>query len=112
MFVHFTGFGDLRGLAEVVEAAIAKTNMPRTNDDNQPDADHTISGIDETEVEQILGGTSTVMDGVLEITLPCPGKELSNDGHDFPAEMGAETELHFQSLGNGNALAAPEICVC
>ena len=111
MFVHFTAFGQAEGLARVVVEAISKTHEPRTNDESQTDKDDTISGFDVNKVEQILGGTADTVDGVLEITIPCPGQPMTNEGHLFPPEMGGETELHFQSLGHGNVLAAPEICV-
>jgi hypothetical protein len=110
IFVHLTGVGNAATLAQVLESALAKTSEPRTNDDNSQDADDTIHGIDTDKVEQILGGTPTIVDGVLEVTLPCPGGNATNEGLAFPSEMGAETELHFQSLGNGKAIAAPEIC--
>jgi hypothetical protein len=109
-FVHLTGVGNVTTLAEVLEAALAKTSEPRTNDDNQTDADDTIHDIDTDRVEEILGGTATIVDDVLEISMPCPGGKATNEGLNFPSEMGAESELHFQSVGNGKAIAAPEIC--
>jgi hypothetical protein len=110
LYVHFTGFGDAKTVATVVEAALRKTSAPRTNDDNKMDADDVIKGFDADKVEAILGGDSTIVDRVLEVSIPCSGT-LTYAGHDFPSAMGPESELHFQSLGNGNAVAAPEICV-
>jgi Domain of Unknown Function (DUF1259) len=112
MYVHFTGFGDARTLAQSIEAALKRTSEPRTNDDNQQDADDTVTGFDVSQVESILGGDASIIDHVLEISIPCANQDLIYaNNHDFPPAMGPSSELHFQSMGNGNAVAAPEICV-
>jgi len=110
IFVHVAGLGDGKTLATVIEIALKQTTTPRINDDNQPDADDVITGFDENKVEAILGGDAQIIDAVLEISIPCSAHP-SYAGHDFPPAMGAASEFHFQSLGNGNAIAAPEICV-
>jgi len=111
LYLHFTGFGDPQRLAQAVESALKQTSEPLTNDDNQEDSDDTVTGFDVSQVESILGGDPSIIDHVLEISIPCTNQDLTYAKHEFPSAMGPESELHFQSMGNGNATAAPEICV-
>jgi hypothetical protein len=113
IFVHFVGVGNGVALARVVQAALAQTSMPRTNDDNMQDRDDTIGRLDVNAITSIIGHSATVdiTDHVLEYSIDRPEHFTLRGNLDFPSAMGPETEIHFQNWPGGRVAVAAELAV-
>jgi hypothetical protein len=110
VFVHMTGLGDAVALANGVKVALAAARLSISRDDDQQDADDTAPGLNKGALQFILKSSGKPVDGVLEFTFERP-EAFTLGGHSFPASMGPESEVHFQSIGNGQALEAAEIAL-
>jgi len=110
LFVHMSGYGDPSALARGVRSALRATGLDVHRDDDSEDADDVAPGLDRKQLEAILKSDGTPVDGVLEFSFERP-ESFTLDGHMFPASMGPESEVHFQSLRNGGAIEVSEIAL-
>jgi hypothetical protein len=110
LFVHLTGIGDASALARGVNAALAATHLQIRRDEDEQDADDKAPGLNTSALESILKSSGKPVDGVLEFTFERP-EAFTLSGHSFPASMGPESEVHFQSLGDGRAAEVAEIAL-
>jgi hypothetical protein len=110
IFVHMTGIGDAAPLARGVKAALAATHLRIRRDEDEHDADDKAPGLNTGALEAILKSSGKPVDGVLEFSFERP-EAFTLSGRSFPASMGPESEVHFQSLGNGRAAEAAEIAL-
>jgi len=110
MFIHLTGLGNPTALAQALRTVLAAAHLPLSTDEDQQDADDTAPGLNQAALEGILKSTGKPVDGVLEFSFERP-EEFSLSGHSFPASMGAESEVHFESVGGGRAIEVAEIAL-
>jgi hypothetical protein len=108
-YVHLTGVGDARQLAQKLKTVIAVTGWPLRTDEDTHDADDT-SSLNVSALESIMNAKADVVDGVVEFSFDHPGS-FTNEGKDFPPAMGPESEVHFQSIGGGRAAVVAEFAV-
>jgi hypothetical protein len=101
MYMHIATHGDAAQIAKTIHDALAltKTPGPDPGPAPQPPAD---LGIDQKQVEQILGHTGKVNGGVLQIGVP-RAEKITDSGMAVPPSMGVATALNFQPTGNGKA---------
>lgn len=106
-FLHFEGQGDAAKLASSVRAAIKATGIPAP--DNSSGSQET-AGLNKTAITSIMKETPRVMDGVLEYTAERK-ERVTENGAQMPADMGPESEIHFQPIGTGDAVMVAELAV-
>jgi hypothetical protein len=110
LFVHMTGLGQASALARGVKAALAATHLRIRRDEDEQDADDKAPGLNTDALEAILKSSGKPVDGVLEFSFERP-EAFTLAGRSFPASMGPESEVHFQSLGDGRAAEVAEIAL-
>jgi hypothetical protein len=110
MFIHLSGFGDATTLAKNLKTVIASAGLSLHHDDDEQDADDVTPGLDVGRLESIMGASGTPVDGVLEFTFDRT-ESYSLGSHQLPPEMGPQSEIHFQSIGNGAAAQATELAL-
>jgi hypothetical protein len=108
-FIHITATGEAVHLARALKAVIARSGLTLATDDDRKDADDT-SALDIPHLESIMKSTADIVDGVVEFTFDHPGS-FTNEGLSFPPAMGPESEIHFQSIGQGHAACVSEFAV-
>jgi Domain of Unknown Function (DUF1259) len=99
MYMHIAGHGDAVQLAKAIHDALALTKTPAP--DTAPPAAADL-GLDQKQIEQILGHTGKVNGGVLQVSVP-RSEKITDSGMTVPASMGVATGLNFQSTGAGKA---------
>ena len=101
MYMHIASHGDAIQMAKAVHDAVALTKTPAP--DAAPAAPSTAElGIDQKQVEQILGHSGKVNGGVLQVGVP-RAEFITDAGMAVPPSMGVATALNFQPTGNGRA---------
>jgi hypothetical protein len=110
IYIHMSGFGDPVKLAQAVKTTVAATRLSLHKDDDKKDADDTAPGLNVGELEGIMQTSSMAVDGVLEFTFDRP-ESFTLDGHMLPPAMGPESEVHFQSIGDGRAMQVSELAL-
>ena len=101
MYMHIASHGDAVQMAKAIHEALALTKTPA------PDASPSTSaaselGIDQKQIEQILGHTGKVNGGILQISVP-RSESITDSGMTVPPSMGVATALNFQPTGGGKA---------
>ena len=110
MFIHLSGFGDPATLAKELKNVIASAGLSLHHDDDEQDGDDVTPGLDVGRLESIMGASSTPVDGVLEFTFDRT-ESFTLGSHQLPSAMGPESEIHFQSIGNGPAAQVTELAL-
>ena len=100
MYMHIGGHGDGLQLAKAIHDALALTKTPPP--DTTAPAPSSEIGIDQKQVEQILGHSGKVNGGVLQISVP-RAEKITDSGMTVPPSMGVATALNFQPTGAGKA---------
>ena len=101
MYMHISSHGDPVQMAKAIHDAVALTKTP--GPDASPALPATAElGIDQKQIEKILGHTGKVNGGVLQIGVP-RFETITDSGMTVPPSMGAATALNFQPTGNGKA---------
>jgi Domain of Unknown Function (DUF1259) len=67
-------------------------------------------GIDQTQIEQILGHTGKVNGGVLQVGVP-RAEKIIDSGMMVPPSMGVATALNFQPTGAGKAVISGDFAL-
>jgi hypothetical protein len=99
MYMHIASHGDAVQMAKAIHDALAltKTPGPDAAPTSQPAAE---LGLDQKQVEKILGHTGKVNGGVLQVGVP-RAESITDSGMTVPSSMGVATALNFQPTGNG-----------
>lgn len=100
MYMHIGGHGDAVQLAKAIHDALALTKTPAP--DTTAPAPATELGLDQKQVEQILGRTGKVNGGVLQVSVP-RAEKITDSGMTVPPSMGVATALNFQPTIAGKA---------
>jgi hypothetical protein len=101
MYMHIAGHGDPVQMARVIHDAVALTKTPGPDASPAPPTT-TDLGLDQKQVEQVLGHTGKANGGVLQIGVP-RSETITDSGMTVPPSMGVATALNFQPTGNGKA---------
>jgi hypothetical protein len=101
MYMHIAGRGDSVQLAKAIHDALALTKTPGP-DTAPPAPSSTDLGIDQKQIEQLLGHTGKINGGVLQIGVP-RAETITESGMTVPPSMGVATALNFQPTGNSKA---------
>jgi Domain of Unknown Function (DUF1259) len=100
MYMHIAAHGDPVQLAKAIHDALALTKTPGPDAAQaQPQVD---LGIDQKQIEQILGHAGKVNGGVLQIGVP-RSETIADSGMMVPPSMGVATALNFQPTSAGKA---------
>jgi len=100
MYVHIDGHGDAVRMAKAIHDALGATKAPPP--DAAPAAVEAEFGIDQKQIEQILGHNGRVAGGVLQVAVP-RAESITDSGMAVPPSMGVATALNFQPTGNHKA---------
>jgi len=100
MYVHIDGHGDAVRMAKAIHDALGATKTPPP--DAAPAAVEAEFGIDQKQIEQILGHNGKVAGGVLQVAVP-RAESITDSGMAVPPSMGVATALNFQPTGNHKA---------
>jgi hypothetical protein len=101
MYMHIASHGDPLQMAKAIHDALALTKTP--GPDAAPPAQPAVElGLDQKQVEQILGHAGKVNGGILQIGVP-RAETIIDSGMTVPPSMGVATALNFQPTGNGKA---------
>jgi len=92
VYMHVEGHGDVSQLANGLRQALAVTKIPPPS----PAAASELSGIDQSQVEKVLGRSGKVNGGVLQFGVPRKEK-ITEDSVEIPPAMGTATSLEFSA---------------
>jgi hypothetical protein len=101
MYMHIASHGDALQMAKAIHDALALTKTPGPDASPVPQAVSEL-GLDQKQVEQILGHPGKVNGGILQIGIP-RAETITDSGMAVPPSMGVATALNFQPTGNGKA---------
>jgi Domain of Unknown Function (DUF1259) len=100
MYMHVQGHGDAVKMAKALHDAIALTKTPPPDSaSSQPSGD---LGIDQKQIEQVMGRTGKVNGGVLQFAVS-RSEKITDLGMEIPPSMGVATAINFQPTGGGKA---------
>ncbi len=100
LYMHISSHGNAVQMAKAIHDALALTKTPAADANPAPPA--TDLGIDQKQVEQILGHPGKINGGVLQIGVPRT-ETITDSGMVVPPSMGVATALNFQPTGSGKA---------
>jgi len=101
MYMHISSHGDAVQLAKAIHDAVALTKTPGPDAGSAPSAPVEL-GIDQKQIEQILGHSGKINGGVLQVGVP-RSETIADSGMTVPPSMGVATALNFQPTGGGKA---------
>jgi hypothetical protein len=107
-FVHCSGFGSPAKVARAVKLTVWATGLSVSKDDDTEDKDDVARGLNVGALDAALQANGKAVDGVLEYSFDRP-EQVMLQKHPLPPAMGAESEVHFQSLGKGQAVVIAEL---
>jgi hypothetical protein len=113
IFVHAAGLGEPAVLAQAVKQAWQAVHA-RVDADGESDPDDTVRGLDVQQLGSALGGTAEALDQVADVTVPRNESvtlQMGSQSVPLPSEMGPQSDLEFQPLGNGRAVVVGELCL-
>ncbi|MBI1730357.1 DUF1259 domain-containing protein [Candidatus Acetothermia bacterium] len=102
MYMHIYGHGDPVKMAESIHTALALTKIPLTPS-NATSASGQDLGLDTKELDQILGHSGKVNNGVYQFSIPRAEKIMAH-GFEIPPSMGVATAINFQATADGKAM--------
>jgi hypothetical protein len=95
-YLHFSGNGDPRKLADAMRAALSLTGTPI---EMQPPATTRTTAVDWTKVEAIFGKTGQKKGNLLQLGFPRQ-ETIKEHGIAVPPYMGMATAINIQAVGN------------
>jgi Domain of Unknown Function (DUF1259) len=95
-YLHFSGNGDPRKLAEAMRSALSLTGTPIEM--QQPATTRTTT-VDWTKVETIFGKTGQKKGNLLQLSFPRQ-ETIKEHGMDVPPFLGMATGINMQAVGN------------
>jgi hypothetical protein len=102
MYLHFWGTGDAVALAEGLKEALGRSGTPMTA--TPAAAPSPADDLPAAQIQQAIGLTGTVANGVLALSKPRP-ETIQMMGVTMPPAMGMATAINFQSAGAGRVAA-------
>jgi hypothetical protein len=100
MYMHVQGHGEAVKMAATIHDAIALTSTPGPDAaPSQPSGD---LGIDQKQIEQVIGHSGKINGGVLQFGVP-RSEKITDSGMEIPPSMGVATAINFQPTGGGKA---------
>jgi hypothetical protein len=96
MYLHFSGNGNPRKLAEAMRSSLSMTGTPM--EAQQPAATQT-TAVDWTKVETIFAKTGQKKGNILQLGFPRK-ETIKEHGMDVPPYMGMATGINMQAVGN------------
>jgi hypothetical protein len=96
MYLHFSGNGDPRKLAEAMRSALSLTGTPM--EAQQPATTQT-TAVDWTKVEAIFAKTGQKKGNLLQLSFP-RRETITEHGMDVPPFIGMATGINIQAVGN------------
>ncbi len=96
MYLHFSGNGDPRKLAEAMRSALSQTGTPM--EVQQPATSQT-TPVDWTKVESIFAKTGQKKGNLLQLSF-LRKETIKEHGMDVPPYMGMATGINIQAVGN------------
>lgn len=107
-FIHFRAIGDPIRIAHAVAQAISVTGTPLPQMQSSSDS---ATPLDKHKLEKILHGDAQVSsNGVVIVTIP-RRDHLTLGGTAVKTELGLETEVQFEPLGNGKTAVSPDFAM-
>jgi hypothetical protein len=100
MYMHVQGHGEAVKLAKTIHDAIALTKTP--GPDAAPSQSPTDIGIDQKQIEEVIGRSEKVNGGVLQFGVP-RSEKVTDSGMEIPPLMGVATAINFQPTGGDKA---------
>ena len=101
MYLHFWGHGSAESLAQSVKDALGRTKTPLAAPAAAAPAPDDLPA---AQIQQTIGLTGTVNNGVLALSQPRP-EPIQMMGVSMPPSMGMATAINFQSAGPGRVAA-------
>ena len=101
MYMHIATQSNALQIAKTIHDALALTQTPGPDSGPAPHPPADL-GVDQKQVEQILGHSGKVNGGVLQIDVS-RAEKITDSGMAVPPSMGVATALNFQPTGNGKA---------
>jgi len=95
-YLHFSGNGDPRKLAEAMRSALSLTGTPI---EMQPPATTQTTAVDWTKLETIFGKTGQKKGILLQLSFPRK-ESITEHGMDVPSFLGMATGINIQAVGN------------
>lgn len=96
MYLHFSGHGDAKKLAEAMRAALSVTGTPM---EVQQPATAQTTAVDWTKVETVFGKTGQKKGNLLQMSFQRKEKIIEH-GMDVPSYMGMATGINIQAVGS------------
>ena len=96
MYLHFSGKGDPKKLAETMRSALSLTGTPM---EAQPPATAPLAQPDWAKVEKILGKAGQKKGNLLQVSFPRK-ETIKEHGMTVPPFMGMATAINMQVVGN------------
>lgn len=103
MFLHFWGEGDAAELAQHLKHALSKTKTP-ISDAKKPEIPGEHAGFDAEQIQNALGHTGTLKQGVLHLSVP-RSDTVTESGVELPPSMGTATAINVQATGTDKIAA-------
>lgn len=98
VYMHVEGHGDQGKLAKALHEALSATKLPPS----APSKPSELIGLNQKDIEQVLGHQGKVNGGVLQVSVP-RAEKITDNGMEIPPSMGTATSLNFQPTGDGKA---------
>jgi hypothetical protein len=99
MYLHIASHGDPIKMARAIHDALALTKTPTAA---AKPASAIALGIDQKQIEQVLGRSGKANAGVLSFSVP-RGETIKDSGMEVPPSMGVATGINFQPVAKGRA---------
>ncbi len=96
MYLHFSGNGDPKKLADAMRSALSQTGTPI---EMQQPATSQATAVDWTKVEAIFAKTGQKKGKLLQLSFPRK-ETIQEHGMDVPPYLGMATGINMQAIGN------------
>ena len=101
MYMHIEAEGEGVKIAQTIHSALALTKTPPNAPESKP-AKGEEKLIDTAQIQQVIGHTGKVNNGLLQINVP-RAEKITDAGMEVPPSMGTATSINFQPTSNGKA---------
>ena len=102
MYMHYVGRGSATQLSSALRDALSASGTPLGPTATPAAAASTGLGIDQQQVEAVLGRSGRVNNGILQVSV-ARAERITEEGMELLPAMGVSTALNFQPTGDGKA---------
>jgi len=102
MYMHYGGRGDAAQLATSIREALSASATPLGQSAAGGAPASGGPGIDQKQVEAVLGRTGRLNNGILQVSVT-RAEKITENGMELLPAMGVNTALNFQPTGDGKA---------